>query len=120
MCPGCDVVCLTSVSCVTVVASRAVSFEVLVSPPPDTATVFVIEAAAELLTFTVRVSSEELTPALQAPTHLECTLPLVQDHPVPAIAVAVSPEGNVSVTVTVPDVAPLPLLFTVIDRKSVV
>src|SRR6266481_2835948 len=40
---------------VTVVTSLAVSFEVLVSPPPDTAAVFLIEAAAELLTFTVRV-----------------------------------------------------------------
>ena len=53
--PVCDFVMLRSASCVTVVASLAVSFEVLVSPPPDTAAVFVIEAAAELLTFTVRV-----------------------------------------------------------------
>src|SRR5258707_15273604 len=44
--PVCDFVMLRSASCVTVVASLAVSFEVLVSPPPDTATVFVIEAAA--------------------------------------------------------------------------
>lgn len=35
----------------------------------------------------------------------------VQVHPVPAIAVAVIPEGNVSATVTRPDVAVLPSFF---------
>jgi len=36
---------------------------------------------------------------------------VVQVHPVPDIAVIVSPEGGVSVTVTVPTVVPAPPLF---------
>ena len=37
----------------------------------------------------------------------------MQDHPVPLIAVAARPAGNVSTTVTVPTVASVPILFTV-------
>ena len=39
----------------TVVASFALSFEVLLSPPPETVAVFVIEAAAFAATLTVKV-----------------------------------------------------------------
>lgn len=42
-------------------------------------------------------------------------VPRTHDHPVPLIAVAVSPLGNVSVTVTVPLVAALPEFVTVIE-----
>jgi hypothetical protein len=44
---------------------------------------------------------------------IQVRVPRVQVHPVPLIAVAVSPEGNVSTTVTVPDVGPDPPLLTV-------
>jgi hypothetical protein len=38
-----------------VVGSLAVSFDVLVSPPPETAALFVTEAGALLATFTFKV-----------------------------------------------------------------
>ena len=44
-----------------------------------------------------------------------CPLGAPQVHPVPAPAVGVSPEGVVSVTVTVPLVAPAPEFVTTVE-----
>jgi hypothetical protein len=68
---------------------------------------------ASLATFTVSVSGGKLKPELSTLLRVHGPAGWVQDQPVPLTAVAVKPLGSVSVTVTVPDVGPLPLLVTV-------
>jgi hypothetical protein len=51
----CVLAIVKSGSCVTVVTSLALLFAVLLSPPPETAAVFVTLAAALFATFTVNV-----------------------------------------------------------------
>src|SRR5258705_473322 len=97
------------------VLSFAVSLEVLVSPPPETVTVFITEAGALLVTFTVRVIAGWLAPAASVSLRVQPSVgAVVQDQPVPAMAAAVKPVGRASVTVTVPEVAAPPLFVTVI------
>ena len=54
-------------------------------------------------------------PAARAFVRVQVSVAKVQDQPEPLNAVAVKPEGNVSVTVTVPLVAEPPLLVTTME-----
>lgn len=53
-------------------------------------------------------------PLVRASLRVHCSGVSVQAHAVPVNPVAVRPDGNVSATVTVPDVGPVPLFVTVI------
>src|SRR5579863_5133126 len=97
----------------TVVGSVAVSFAVLVSPPPATATMFVTDVAALDATFTVSVMDGYAVLAAKASLRVHDAGLTVQVQPVPAIAVAVNPVGTVSVTVTMPVVEAFPTLLAV-------
>ncbi len=55
--PVCDFVIVKSGTPPIVVMSEAVSFDVFVSPPPDTVAVLVTLAGALLATFTVNVNA---------------------------------------------------------------
>src|SRR6266516_4458981 len=96
-----------------VVGSLSVSLDVSVSPPPDTVAVLVTLAGALPATFTVRVMVE-LLPAASALDRVQVRATTLQVQPEPLMAVAVKPEGRVSVTVMVPLVDGVPLLVTVI------
>src|SRR5438445_769798 len=51
--------------------------------------------------------------AASASDRVQLSVPSVQLHPVPLMALAVKPLGNVSVTVAVPLVGPVPTLLAV-------
>jgi hypothetical protein len=78
--------------------------------PPDTWTEFVCGDVAFPATVTVTVIDGKLAPPaiVFVVVHVGN---VVQVHPVPAIAVIVSPVGGVSTTVTVPTVVPAPAAF---------
>ena len=80
-----------------------------VEPPPETLTWFTCGELAFEATFTVTVIAGKLDPAVS--TLLVVHVFVAQVHPVPAIDTNVSPEGTVSVTVTVPLVGPAPAAF---------
>ena len=95
-------------------------------PPPDTLAVFVTEEAVAD-TSTVTEIASKLAPAANTFEFVHVTVSVVvlieQPQPVlgpaPEAAVAVNPDGNTSVTVTVPDVAAAPAAFeTVIEYES--
>ena len=89
--------------------------KVFVSPPPETVTVFETVAGALLATFTDSVMGKYVAPPLRASLRVQGPEGCAQVHPVPPMAVAVSPVGNNSVTVTVPLVGTAPLLKTVME-----
>src|SRR5713101_2351223 len=97
-----------------IVGSLAVSFVVLTSPPPETVTVLVrgLVADAATLTVTVMIGYVELPARTSLRVHV--SVPRTQVHPVPAIWVAVSPAGRLSVTVTVPLVGLRPAFLATI------
>src|SRR3954470_12307713 len=64
-------------------------------------------ATASLLTLTVTEIGGYADPAASASLRVHVSVRNVQFHPEPAIAVAVSPAGIVSITVTSPLVGPL-------------
>jgi hypothetical protein len=99
---------------VIVVGSLIASLVVLSSPPPETVAEFVTELDALLATSTVTVIAGYDEPAARAPERVQISVPSVQLHPVPEIAVAVRPLGSESVAVTVPVVGPAPEFVTVI------
>src|SRR5690349_14160685 len=105
---------LRSASCPTRRSSELESLAVLVSPPPATVAVLVREAAAVLLTLTVSEIAGWLLPPARASARVQVSVARVQDQPVPLRAVAGRPDGHVSVTVTLPQVAPGPLLVAVL------
>src|SRR5215469_9835068 len=97
-----------------VVGSVAVLLLVLTSPPPETLALLVTMPGALLATFTVNVMGGYEEWAESASLRVQVSVPSVHDHPVPLMAVAVSPVGTVSVTVTVlPSVCLAPMLVTV-------
>ena len=100
---------------VIVVVSDAVLFAVLVSLPPETTAVLVTEGGACAETFTVRVMAGYEALAASASLRVQVRVPSEQVHPVPDIPVAVRPDGRLSLTLTVPMVAAVPLLVTVIE-----
>lgn len=100
---------------VIVVTSDAVSLAVLVSLPPETVTVFVTEGGALPATVTVNVITGYDNPAPKASERVHTSVLIEQVHPVPVIAVGVMLEGRESAKLTVPTVAPVPLLVTVIE-----
>ena len=82
--------------------------------------VLVVSAASDVRDFrvapatvTVKVTAGRLAPADHRSERLQVNMARVQLQPVPPIAVAVSPEGRVSVKVTVPLVGWLPMLAAV-------
>ena len=83
------------------------------SPPPVTATAFVTEAGALLATLTVSVIKGKLDPAAMVAGEVQESVATTQVQPDPVMAVAVRPEGNVSIKVTaVPSVGALPAFDT--------
>src|SRR5205814_622561 len=96
------------------VISVAVSFDWLVSPPPETVAVFVTEAGALLATFTMSVIDGYVAAAASASLRVQVSVASVQFQFVPLMAVADSPTGKASVTVTVPELEAPPLFFAVI------
>jgi hypothetical protein len=111
--PVCDFA-IASTGRTIVVGSVATG--VLVAPPPEAFAPFVTVAGALASTLTV---SEIGLPALLAAmlvvlVHVTVAPASLQVQPVPLAALYVSPVGSVSTTVTVPDVATLPLLPTAI------
>ena len=93
--------------CRIVVGSLA---EAVPAPPPETPTWFVTSAGASAPTLTVTMIAEYEAPGFSASLRVQ-ELP-EQLQPVPAIETGVRPEGIVSVTVTVPLVARVPVLRT--------
>ena len=71
--PVCDLAIVRSGNCVTVVGSVALLLPGLVSPPPETATEFVILAAALPATFTVSVIAEDPDAAI-TPLEVQVTV----------------------------------------------
>jgi hypothetical protein len=100
------VVIVNRETALTFVGSLAVSFETFDSPPPDTVTVLVITDGASIATFTVRVIGGYFAAEASVSEREQVSEASLQFHPVPAIAVAVRPGGNVSVSVTSPIVGP--------------
>src|SRR5258708_38560843 len=90
----------------------AVSLAVLCSPPPDTVAVLVTLDGAFTATFTVSVIRLKLAPTPIDSLRVHGPAGCVQFQLVPLIAVAVSPEGTVSLTETWPLVGPFPELVT--------
>jgi hypothetical protein len=86
---------------------------VLSSPPPETVAEFVTELDALPATVTVTVTAGYDDPDVSASERVHVSVPSVQLHPVPEIAVAVKPLGSESVAVTVPLVGPGPEFETV-------
>ena len=114
--PACDLATVRSgvpLGGTTVVGSDAVSLEVLVSPPPETATEFVTDAAALAATLTESVMTGKVRPAASTVLVVQVSVARVHPHPEPLMAVAVRPAGNVSTTVTVPLVEPVPEFLAV-------
>src|SRR5215469_14422485 len=97
-----------------VVGSVAVSFDVFISPPPETVAVFVTEAGASLATLTDIVIGSKLCLPARASFRVQVTVPklVLQDQGKPLARPKVNALGSVSVTVTVPLVAPRPMLLT--------
>lgn len=96
------------------VASAAVSLLVLISPPPETTAMFVTSAGALEATLTVRVMAGKLAPAARTSVRVQVTVASRQVHPVPAIAVGVSPVGTVSTILTCALTGALPTFDTTI------
>src|ERR1041385_2248509 len=94
-----------------VVRSCATSFPVLTSPPPETVAVFVTLPGAPKGTSTVNViGGYEAKPPDRKSTRVQVSVARVQVQPVPLMAVGLRPVGgNVSTTVTVPNVAKVPM-----------
>jgi hypothetical protein len=76
-------------------------------PPPETVAVLVTLAEALAATLTVSMIGGWLAPGARTSLRVHVTVaPTVQVQPEPVAAVAVSPAGKVSLTVTVPVVDP--------------
>jgi hypothetical protein len=101
---------ILSTGTMIVVGSEACAFA---EAPPETLTWFVSDAVALMLTFTVTVIVGKLDAAANASDRVHVVPPAVQVQPVPAMATSVSPDGTVSVIVTVPLVDAVPVLATV-------
>src|SRR5689334_7272456 len=97
-----------------VVTSVATLFVVFNSPPPETVTVFAMGDGALVATFTISVMTGKAALATRASERVQVRVAIAQFHPVPARAVAVKPEGSVSLTLTTPDVGAVPEFDTVI------
>jgi hypothetical protein len=89
---------------------------VFAAPPPLAVALFVRLAGALGATLTTRAIGLPAAPAAIAVVLVHVTIApaAAHAHPVPLPALYVRPVGNVSVTVTVPVVAALPVLLTVI------
>jgi hypothetical protein len=111
---------MASVGVRTVVGSDAVG--VFAAAPPLAVAEFVTEAGALAATFTISAIGFPVAPAAIAVALVHVTVCPAALHvqPVPVAALNVKPAGNVSVTVTVPDVATFPELLTEIEYVPVV
>ena len=108
----CAVICSIASICV---GSLAVSFEVSVSPPPETVAVFVTVDAALFPTFTVMVMGSKLVPANSVSPRVQPRGWSVQFQKGPLMSVAVSPAGRASLTLMIAVVSapPVPLSIKV-------
>jgi hypothetical protein len=96
----------------TDVGSAALLLAGVASPPPVTVAVLVTDAAAFAATLTVRLMAGYEAPGASASLRVQVTVaPTVHVQPEPDAAVAVSPAGRVSETVTVPVVGPAAAAF---------
>jgi hypothetical protein len=96
------------------VGSLALLFAVFVSPPPETVAVFVTGEVAFAATSTVRLMMGDALLPFKTSDLVQLGVALtVQDQPGPLIALAVKPAGKVSTTVTAPEEATVPRLFTI-------
>src|SRR5258708_30873499 len=96
------------------VGSVAVSLAVLISLPPEAVTELVTVAVVAVGgTVTVKVMAGKLDAAFRTSERVQVSVPRLQIHPVPLMAVATSGLGRVSTTVIVPFEFPPPILLTV-------
>jgi hypothetical protein len=95
------------------VGSLAVSLDVLVSAPPETLTELVTLAGAVVDTLTTSVITGKTPLAGSTVVVVQFNAKILHDQPEPLSAVAVSPAGKLFTTVTVPLVAAVPELITV-------
>src|SRR5438552_3884812 len=96
-----------------IVGSLALSFPVLISPPPETFTTLMTVNGALLATLTASTIGGQIAPAPNASLRVQVRVPSVHVHPAPLIAVAVRLAGSVSLRVTLPTVGPVPAFFAV-------
>lgn len=101
-----------------VVGSEAVSFARLVSPPPDTVTVFVPEDALFATETTRKISGYGVL-NVRVSDRVQVTVAISQVHPVPLMDVAVRPGGSLSTTVTGAVVDPVPTLVAMMSYVPV-
>ena len=99
---------------VMVVGSVALSFAVFSSPPPEIETEFVALAGAEFATLRVKVIGGYDAAAASESLRAQLSVPSVQTHPVPEIAVAVIEDGSTSTTEIAAVVLAPPMLVAVI------
>src|SRR5690242_19860738 len=92
-----------------IVLSVAVSLVVSNSPPPETVALLTRGVVASGATLTVTLMGKKLPFTGREPALVQVRVASVQTQLKPLMAVAVMPAGSVSVTVTVPLVAPPPL-----------
>ena len=105
--------------CVTVTASLAVLLPGVTSLPPETVTVLVsLEAVADTLTLTTMAGYDCPAGKLSERVHVTDWAFAAHVQSTPA-AVPVKPAGNVSTTLTGPDVGPFPWFETVIVKVPV-
>src|SRR3954464_2960001 len=77
------------------------------SPPPETTAVLVRLPVAACATFTVSAIAGKLATAFNTSLRVQVSVASTQLQPEPLTAVAVSPAGNVSATLTTPTVEPV-------------
>jgi hypothetical protein len=97
-----------------VVESLEVSFAVFVWPPPETVAALMSGDDADAETFTVSVTGGYEADDASTSLRVQERGVRLQLHPAPESAVALNPEGRESVSVTVPDVGPVPTFDTAI------
>src|SRR5262249_21988976 len=85
--------------------------EVLVSPPPETVTVLLAVVAVEDTLTEIEIIGRKVLPGAES-SRVQVNVLSVQFQPEPVMAVAVSSDDSLSVTVMVPLVAPLATLLT--------
>src|SRR4051812_45677926 len=99
------------------VASLAVSFAKLFSPPPETIAVFAADREPPA-TFTVSVIAGYCKPGPRISLRLQGPAGCAQVQPLPLIDVAISPDEIPLATVTAPMVGKVPMLPATIENVA--
>src|SRR3989442_799323 len=100
------------------VTSAAVLFDGSAWAAPATDAVFVTEAGAVAPTSTISEIAGYAPPGASTSDRVQTRFERVQLHPPPEIDFAISPAGNVSVTVTSPTVAASPAFVTAMEYNA--